>query len=90
MLNEMLSEFCRRQAASKRPEDYGFNVEWNLAGDMAAALEAKLEAIVSMAEELEAYIRFGPALDTDLQERWWTAHRMANELRLAAAQKEKE
>mgnify|MGYP001597955207 FL=1 len=27
------------------PEDYGFNVEWNLAGDMATALEAKLEAM---------------------------------------------
>ena len=55
-MSEMLSKFCRRKAASQVPEDYGFNVEWNLAGDMAAALETKLEAmepLVEVAREAE-------------------------------------
>ena len=43
-MSEKLSEYCRRQASRPCPEDYGFNVEWNLAADDALALEAKLEA----------------------------------------------
>ena len=44
-MSEKLSEYCRRQASRPCPEDYGFNVEWNLAADDALALEAKLEAM---------------------------------------------
>ena len=55
-MSEKLSEFCLRQAGSPVPE-YGFNVEWNLAADDAAALEAENAELKAKLE------RFGLALD---------------------------
>ena len=47
-MSEKLSEYCRRQASRPCPEDYGFNVEWNLAADDALVLEARLGATERM------------------------------------------
>jgi len=60
-MSEELSVFCRRMAGATLPEDYGGNVEWNLAGDMAVALEVERDALRCQVEELLAEARDEPA-----------------------------
>ena len=85
-MSEKLSEYCRRQASRPCPEDYGFNVEWNLAADDALALEAKLEAmerindtLLHLCAEAKAHMPYYP----EMGKRDWHE-------RFAAAQKEQE
>ena len=51
-MSEKLSEYCRRQASRPCPEDYGFNVEWNLAADDALALEAERDELKAKLEAM--------------------------------------
>ena len=51
-MSEKLSEYCRRQASRPCPEDYGFNVEWNLAADDALALEAERDELKAKLESV--------------------------------------
>ena len=61
-MSEKLSEYCRRQASRPCPEDYGFNVEWNLAADDALALEAERDGLKAKLEALGRAIQGGSRL----------------------------